>query len=284
MRKISNILQNNNITVSFLRVFALLSVLLSHTLVTSGIYDYSVFDYAKSLFLLLSGMLYANKVIDNKRDFIKKRILKILLPMWIFSLFISIMEYVATNQGTTSLLSFFIILINFQGINSIFFKWNYFATHIIFSTSSYWFITVITICYIILVLIKNTSIDNLIKNNRMVFIFIMLFVQVIFAIFFSIQIGYIFAFFIGYVFYDIDKIDLRKTILFFVFVLLFGLLRLMLRNTMDNTVFYNEVIIPLFNASAASFIAVLCYYLQNKYKVLNVLNENRIFRFLERNS
>ena len=177
MRKISNILQNNNITVSFLRVFALLSVLLSHTLVTSGIYDYSVFDYAKSLFLLLSGMLYANKVIDNKRDFIKKRILKILLPMWIFSLFISIMEYVATNQGTTSLLSFFIILINFQGINSIFFKWNYFATHIIFSTSSYWFITVITICYIILVLIKNTSIDNLIKNNRMVFIFIMLFVQ-----------------------------------------------------------------------------------------------------------
>lgn len=262
----------------------MLSVIASHIIISSGRYDYSIFDYSRSAFLLISGYLYANKEIVNKKVFLINRAIKILLPMWIWSLFISIMEIVGTHQITLPISSFFIVLFNLQGLDSILIFGDYFSDRLLDSVAAFWFVTVIFICYIILALIKNTKIDKWIKNNKKIFIGVLIVSQVLFVFMFKIQLGYMFSFFIGYAFYSTNEIDKKKTVLYLIFVVIFGLLRIKLRSSIDGTLFYNEIILPNFNTVAAAFIIIFCLYLQKRFNLFNRLCNTRFYKELEKDS
>lgn len=276
--------KKNNNAVSFIRVIAMLSVITSHVLVSNNIYDYSVFDFSRSAFLLISGFLYSNKNIEDKKGFLYKRILKILLPMWIWSLFVSIVEAITSHNYALSISSFLITFFNLQGLNSIILDFSFFNSRILPQVALYWFITVIFICYVIMVLIKGTKFDRYIKKNKFIFISILVAIQLVFALFLNIQLGYLFAFFIGYVFYSEDEIDLKKVIVSFCLVLGFGILRIILRRYIDGSLLYNEFILPSFNTIAAVFITVLCLYLQKRTQIFNSLYNNYLYKKFESDS
>lgn len=83
--------------ISYIRVFSMLTVIVAHYLAWRNVYTFQIETIAVSAFLFISGYLYGNKSIENRKNWIKNRISRVLVPFWILATTLSIYLIVKGN-------------------------------------------------------------------------------------------------------------------------------------------------------------------------------------------
>ena len=281
-------MNEKNKIISILRVISMLAIIILHIFSYFGIYEFGILNVFIYVFFLISGYLFSKKIIDNKKEFIKKRIKKILLPLWVWSLFLSLYVAIFKKQIKLAATSFLISLFNLNGLDYFFFGHHILDKYQIEGITHCWFVTAIFVCYLIMVAIKDTKIETKIENNLKSSLTISLAIQILLAIFINVQISGIITFFIGYFYFSKQKPSKQKSIALFFCTLIFGLIRIYLHTYIDEKIFYDQTIQPYFNMLASAFILTTSTYLfsnnQSFNKIVNKICNNRLFVLLEENS
>lgn len=215
------------------------------------------FNVGVPVFLLISGYLYGNKDIKNYKKWYIQRTKKILLPYYIFVIFILV---ISLNSG--GMLTDIIFLLNLRGITFLF-------DGIIQSDLAYpelthlWFLTVIMLCYLLVILVKkiNIRIDNSKKFVKFISLGIVL---VIVTAYLRIRLNYIFIFFIGYFLSQCNFRGSRKSFSILTICMLFGIgIRLIGNHYVDGTILYDFIIVGFTHDMLAIWIF---YFIKVSYK------------------
>lgn len=185
--------ENYNKSISFVRVIAMLSIILGHLCTTYKINTYQFGGIGVEIFFFISGYLYSNKHINNYVKWWKQRWKRIILPLWCavcICLIISLS--LGMFNGWSSLLSYAFCI---QGLKHIFFN---ILVPTMPGMAQSWFLTVLVVCYALMIFIKkNKMIENWV-NEHIVFSLLIAFVLQIVLCYVGIQLVYIIQFFIGY--------------------------------------------------------------------------------------
>ena len=145
--------------ISYIRVFSMLIVIVTHYLSWVNVYTFQINTIAVSAFLFISGYLYGNKSIDDRKNWIKNRINRVLVPFWILAATLSIYliikgDYLFALRQIVE--SFF----NLQGIHNILHFQFTLGNGPLPGLAHCWFLTVIMLCYIGIVFLKNSHIEK----------------------------------------------------------------------------------------------------------------------------
>ena len=188
--------------ISIIRVIAMWSIVIGHICSWKGIYTYQLGAIGVEIFLFISGYLYGNREIENRKKWILNRGKRILIPFWIFAAFMVICLAIQ-GKWLDSFRQLFSAAFNFQGLNYLFFasnlQWNY-----IEGIGHCWFVTMIMLCYILTVLLKGSKTETLIDKNPIKSLLVAVVVQIVFAML-GVQLSYIFQYFLGYFYHRHEK-------------------------------------------------------------------------------
>lgn len=193
---------------------------------TSQFFNVGVF-----IFIFISGYLYGAKQIENPKKWLFNRFIKIMIPVYIFMIFIFGLEIF--KEHNFKLKYVFIYLFDLQFI----FGGVQGAQHL-------WFLTVIMICYMITpILYKNK--EKLLKNKGWVLIVIAIFATGFAYI--KPELGRIFMYILlyisAYVYRNVNTNRKKSKLL--LLVLIFGLfaIRVISKVFFDGTVLYDTIIV-----------------------------------------
>ena len=244
--------------ISYTRVMAVFMILICHlgTYYASG-FVAELFVIGVEIFFCISGYLSNHKENYSYGKWIIKRIWRLFLPIFVFSLLIVIIIKMFCNN--VSLDGMINCSFGIYGFNKLYPNFNMTGfdgfTHL-------WFITVIMICYIIV-----PFIDKLEEKFGWIgAIVVLLVVQSIFSIF-DIRINYITVFFIGYFMKRyVAEISSIKWVIVYNAILIFAfLLRIFSHLYFDDTWFYLQFIIPVTNGIEAIIILMDVRSFINKF-------------------
>lgn len=133
-------MSNRNISLQLIRVVAMLMIALDHILSRLAFpMQAMIVQIANSgvfIFLLLSGFLYGSKEIQDWKCWLRKRICRICIPLWIFMIIDFVVEAILWNFFDIKYV--FIYAFNLQGILGV----NIGGTNL-------WFLTLIMFCYLL---------------------------------------------------------------------------------------------------------------------------------------
>lgn len=232
---------NYNSTISVIRVVSMFSIVLGHLCKWGGVYTFQLGNLGVDIFLLISGFLYGNKHISNRRDFIFKRIERVILPFWILSFVLAIFLLL---QGQSHLAFSQLIEtgLNLQGISSFFVHSKSFNFHVD-GLSHCWFLTVIMLCYILVALLKNTTLERLIDANLVKALFSTMIIHLL-LITIGFNIRYIISYFIGYFYARAKQKGIPEKFYKYLTVVMIYLcgLRLITHIYIDGTMLYDNII------------------------------------------
>lgn len=226
-----------NTSISVIRVFAMLIIILGHYFVMVGIYDYQLTAVGVEIFLLISGYLYNGKEIGDTNMWLVNRAKRILPAYWL-SLFIvislrkfynlsirikTLLIYLFCLQGTDRVL----INVKIDSINGI---------------GQTWFLTILMICYFLTAIMKkNSKCESFIRKYARYFMLAAFILQII-GVYIGIQIVYILCFFIGYFWNKNMKVGKKEYIMFSITMFLSFGLRIMCRRYYDGTIMYDYIV------------------------------------------
>ena len=275
--------KRNDNAVSLARVIGMLMIVTCHLFSFCGVTALAqVFNVGVELFLLISGYLYANKKIGNSGHFIKMRWRKLCIPMYLWVIVILPLNLISNKS---SLVSILVYAFNIQGLGTLFWKFKTLPTLI--GAGHLWFLTVIMICYLLLVPIKYVERKLVCTSRKIVWLsFVLLVVLDIALIFVGIQIGYFICYFLGYV---IGKQDGPLKLIKFSFTSIIMVISMGLRIIgkiyMDDTIIYNKGIAVLTHIILALWIFRLVQLLAEKLGTLTVrVSSSKIWKWLEKES
>ena len=250
-----------NPAISYVRVFSMLLILVTHYLSWKNINCFQISTVGVSAFLFISGYLYGIKEIQDKKDFFFQRVKRVLVPFWILSAMLSIYlliqcEYVFAIQN------FLESLFNLQGIHFIIHAPFKLGNYHISGLSHCWFLTVIIICYLLIIALKNSKIERFVDNHIILSLNILIILHFSLS-FINVTIGTFVIFFIGYFF---KRIELKNNLLsskFTCAIIILSLAafsaRVLLRYYIDDSPIYNCFIAPIVsNICAVCFFCVVC--------------------------
>lgn len=129
-----------NISIQLIRVIAMFMIIMDHILVCLT-FSFQpmlvqIFNSGVFIFIFISGFLFEKKNVTNWGKWLKRRVFRICIPLWIFMIIDFILE--AVLWGTFNIKYVFIYAFNLQGILGV----NIGGTNL-------WFLTLIMICYLI---------------------------------------------------------------------------------------------------------------------------------------
>lgn len=161
-----------NFSIQLIRVVAMFMIIFDHILSKISFpMQAMVIQVANSgvfIFLLISGFLYGNKQIDNWKNWFKKRLFRICIPLWFFMGIDFIVEAILWNNYDIKYV--FIYAFNLQGMLGV----NVGGTNL-------WFLTLIMICYLITPLLQRIRQKALGRNIGIMVLLVAIFAQVILA-------------------------------------------------------------------------------------------------------
>ncbi len=227
---------NRNSVVSLLRVTGMLMIVACHIFTWLGMTLLGqLFNVGVEIFLLISGIIYSQKRIDNGLLFIKQRWIKICTSYYIWILILLPINYF--NGESSSITSIVAYLFDLQGINSLLIN---IQSPIITGAGHLWFLTVIMICYLLLIPIKRCIDESFWSSRKAVVIGLVILALDLVLICIGIQIGYILCYFIGYAIGKWRKTLSKKTYVFITTVMIASvMLRFFSNKYYDNTIVYN---------------------------------------------
>lgn len=241
-----------NPAVSFVRVFSMVLIFITHYLSWKNINCFQMSTVGVSAFLFISGYLYGSKNIENRRKFFIQRVKRVLVPFWILSTFLSI-YLLFQNESILALKNFLETLFNLQGIHFIFRVPFKLGTYHISGLSHCWFLTVIIICCLLVVALKNSKIERFVENHIILSLCILIILHISLS-FINVTIGEFVIFFVGYFFKRIESKDnllgSKYTFAIVALSLVAFIARVLLRRYFDDT--------PIYNGFIASFVSNVC--------------------------
>lgn len=223
------------------------------------------FNVGVYVFLLISGFLYGSKEIGSFSKWFSKRMIKLLIPVYIFMIFVFVLDFLLL--GNFSVEKIFVYLFNLQGV----FGGIQGAGHL-------WFLTTIMFCYALVPLfsiIKKQKRDNLYSG---IFVTIILVMAVIFSFVYGYigqQLFYILIFALGYLFGPkLKKMSSANWFLLCGVICLMFVLRLAIRKVADSTVLYDIIVTSITHIiiSLCLFAATFKINPKIKGKILNKLD------------
>jgi fucose 4-O-acetylase-like acetyltransferase len=244
--------------ISYIRVFSMLTVILTHYLSWVNVYTFQINTIAVSSFLFISGYLYGNKSIDNRKEWIKKKINRVLIPFWILAVALSI-YLIAKGDYQFALRQIVESFLNLQGIHNIIFTPFALGYGHLPGLAHCWFLTIIMLCYIGIVFLKNSRVENFGDNHPGLLLLFSIVLHIAFC-FINVAIGCFIIFFIGYFYRRLEST--RKTSNSFFALITFAMfvavsIRIVLKKYIDGECFYD-----FFIASISSNIcAIWCFIL-----------------------
>lgn len=126
-------------SISFIRVLAMFFIVFCHLSSHYGITALGqFFNVGVPIFFMISGYLYGNKKVEQPINWLYKRYIRLVVPAFMWLILWSIMNYKIPNQQNTLM-----IFLNLHGLNFMF-------TRIQDLGKGPWFLSIIMICYIIL--------------------------------------------------------------------------------------------------------------------------------------
>lgn len=275
---------NKNISISIIRVLAMLSIVMGHIFTYLQIYTYQLFSVAVNLFLFLSGYLYSNKEIKDKKNFLINRVHRILIPFWLVCLFIYL--YLIIFDNFSDFYQILINIFNLQGIDRILVISKLNINLCPKALQHCWFLTVIFFSYIIMLCLKTTKIEKYIESKPIIFLIIFILLQIALA-FCGIHIVLILCFFLGY-FYG-KHISYYKSLSKQGFIILslttffVCLLRLISRKYIDGTILHNSVIAGWSFNFLAMWLFISIDFICKKWNLLaDNISKSFIWRALEK--
>lgn len=248
--------------ISIIRIFAMILILICHIVqkypnaainASAQIFNVGVF-----IFLFISGFLYGGKDIKNIKQWYLKRAIRILIPMYIFIIVLSLIDIIFLNIKIP-LKYFFVYLFNLQGVLGS-----------IDGAYHLWFLTALMFCYLITPLLNKYKDIFRNKNTLIRFLLITLFINVVVTIFFSrklgLYLGYMYTYLYAYCFGFRwrRKISKQKLILLSIITFIALGVRVIYRNYFDSTIIYDGVIVIYEQFIFAVWIFILSYKLINK--------------------
>ena len=241
------------------------------------------------VFLIISGYLYSLKKIDSVKKFLINRFIKLLIPVYIIVILLSIYYY--NRCGL-----FFVIknavlhILNLQGLPFIFLGVNIPGYSELAQT---WFLTVLVICYILMLFCKRIELKINKNISLRLFVIITLCLFLIDAAFLlgRIQLGYIIVFFIGYFWGKYcdtnqrEKIEIKGEIVLS-FIMLFSIgSRLFIRKYFDDTLLYNHFISIISHFFIAFWIFYTIQFFESIFPyIIEKITNNWIFIFFEKHN
>ena len=241
------------VNIQLIRILSMLMIILCHVVQEYGkllSLTAQFFNVGVYIFLLLSGFLYGNKIIDNKVDFYVRRIKKILVPMYFFLIlfFILNFKYFSLKWCVIYLFDIQYFMGNIKGLGHL------------------WFMSIIMLCYLSLPFLSKN------KNRLMLFVFSYFSLAVTFS-FINETIArvffYLLMFTIGYCIksYNIKcSFNITQLVLFFILTIIFKLTCWYL---FDNTLYYNIILSSIDHICLSIEIFYILNLIFLKFKVKN---------------
>ena len=267
-----------DVGISYTRVIAMIFILIDHIVFRINIpfksYIIQITNTGVLIFLFISGFLYGKKEIKNFKLWFLKRAKKILIPLYVFMILLSIIEIIF-KQGI-NILDYLKYLINMQGILGV----TDGAIHL-------WFLTVLMLCYIITPLLNKLKYK--IKNislKQIIIIFIIYFIiQISCAYFINIKFAlehpfstyliyllvYVVGYFYGY--FENKEVSDKKVMIFTIIMMISMIIRVISNKLIDGTILYDRIISMYTNVIFALWLSVFIrkYYTIINYKVLEMI-------------
>ena len=258
------------------RILGMLFILLCHigTAINSGIIA-QTFEVGVQFFLFISGYLYANKTITSAKSFLIKRYIKVTIPCLILVVICLIVNLILSSAF--SWYSLLLYVTNTQGYYHLFeFIPN---IQLINGTQHLWFITVLFVCYLIMLCVKKVE-NKQIGSTWKVFISIIAVLITFVGAYFGARLDYVLVFFLGYYFKKFAiKTNIRSLLISFAIMVMFSAARLVLKKYCDENgdiPLYTQLAIPL------AYIAITVFaYIFIKYIVDFLMKYEKAKTFLQ---
>jgi hypothetical protein len=262
-------------SISVARVLAMLSIIVCHLLSACHINDFQIAAVMVDVFLFISGYLYGLKQIADGRKWLKARFRRIIVPQWVNLAIYGVL--CGAFCKPFSVLGGGMQIVDLQGLWRIF---KGFPCVLIEGLVNTWFVTVIFLCYLLLLVVRKIDAQRVLKHWKIV-VALAILVQAALA-YSGVQIGYLLEFFVG--FYLAKTTWLNKKCyggVTFLFILSFAL-RMVLRHYWDGTVAYDDIIASMScNLTAIWFVMTLMMWNLRKEELFKFLVDTKAWRVLD---
>ncbi len=221
-----------------------------------------IFNVGVFCFFFLSGYLYSNKKIENNKEWIKKRLKKILVPFYIFMIILFLINFIKKDLELWLIPAY---LFNVQ----YFFGYTTGGGHL-------WFLTIIMICYFFLPILK--KIETKINLN---YILVILLILGVITSYIHFKVGYtflyLFTFTSGYSWKRIEKKTQIAPIKSLVIMGVALIIRILGKKLFDGTPFYDIILFSITHLMLA--IGLYCFIKEITKKF--TIKENIIIKHLD---
>ena len=226
----SDYIMKRNSSITLLRVIAVSLVIFTHICQMLNWVTIRSFTFGVPLFLLISGYLYGSKKITDFKAFFIGRWEKIIIPVWIYELFVFIYSSAFLKAAPTAG-DVIVQLLNLQGVQNVFLKSSIYPFP---SCEILWYTTIIMFCYFLVPFLQRIH-----QGKHLLLWFIAASLTTAGLVFAGIRLDYFFVFSVGYFLPVLQKkIGKRKVALWsFIVAFVAGAIRLLTRKMIDGTVF-----------------------------------------------
>ena len=262
---------NRNAGISLLRVCSMLMIVLCHYCNYIGISWLAQFlNVGVYNFLLMSGWLYSKKRIDQPKRWILLRWKKLCVPVLVWMVLVIIYAVVVEHE-LPPLSDVFLFLTNMQGLSWVFLKFTQIHSEgVLGGLGNLWFVTVIMLCYLILVLAKKLEERKIIQNKFLTAVIsIVCFICLAFC---GIQLMYFICFLIGYALgREKENIALRKYVYVTAGMIAAVAIRLAAKHFIDGTTVYDIIVVGSSHTTIAVWIFYTVRFLDEKINWFHLL-------------
>lgn len=235
-----------NVSIQLIRIVAMFMIITDHLLCFVNFSGKSIIVQITNsgvlIFLFISGYLFGQKEILDWKNWFISRLLRVCIPVWIFVLIDLIVEQLLYNRFQIKYI--FIYAFNVQGfVNGI------------QGGIPLWFITLILICYLITPLLS--KLKGIIKSKAVIISIITLIVIIQIVLAYITDIGMVYGhksswcilalgtYALGYfagTYIINDNQPIKKDIIITLIMIASSFCVVMLNKRIDNTVFYNDIV------------------------------------------
>ncbi len=272
-------LKKRRADISIIRIISMVMIILCHitrfyTFIPGSQFYGEFFNVGVEVFFCLSGFLYGGKTIDNFVEWIRKRIQKIWIPVFLVVLADLLVLYFAFGIKTDAITSV-VYLLNLQGL--LFVDWSVFSNIYseITNLGPLWFTTIIMICYLLTPAFqKLRNCINKKENSKtryLIIVIVTYFICFLLKLKTGVVLFYFADYFTGYVLanFSLDKKDYKKysVPIFFIIVIALFAIRALLKNILNGNELYSCLVLTGHSFIGAGFM-ISGMELNKKYDAL----------------
>lgn len=253
--------------ISIIRVFAMLSIIAGHWLSMQNINHFQFGAIGVEIFFFVSGYLYSDKEIQNVNDWISNRWHRLIIPYWIVLGGVILLRLFFGYDVTVS--AAIVFFLNLQGIDRVF---RNISLPVLKGYGQTWFLSVLVICYIIMLLGKTRPvIEKKVREHIKGAFACSVLCQIVLS-FIGIQIIRPLCFFYGY-FWNKEKLNMsiKKYSILTILLLVLTAIRFVTHMFCDGSVLYDYIVFGW------SFVVLALWLIVTSVKVLDCM-PNTIFK------